>query len=178
MLRLTSTAQSLAPRVGLIASAITTVCCLGVSFALSLASSIGATFLTRDRTLEPLLAAALVVTILGTALTLRRHRNLAPLMIVLAGAALIFAALYGPLDTGLGVSGSSAAHGSHHAHDAMNDAMSATGGEGISARALVWTGLIAMLAGQGLDVLLLRRRANQRRSQPTPTAPARGWTAS
>lgn len=138
MLRLTPSAQSIAPRVGLIASAITTVCCLGVSFAVSLASSIGATFLTRDETLEPLLVAALLVTGLGTALTLRRHRNPAPLIAVLAGAALVFAALYGPLDTGIGVTAATAGHGSHHAHDAMTDAMpTSAGGGGISARALV-----------------------------------------
>jgi hypothetical protein len=170
MLRLTPSAQSIAPRVGLIASAITTVCCLGVSFAVSIASTIGATFLTRDKTLEPLLAAALLVTVLGTALTLRRHRNPAPLIVVLAGAALVFAALYGPLDTGIGVTGAATGHGSHHAHDAMTDAMSTgAGGGGIGARALVWIGLIAMLVGQGLDVLLLRRRV---RWQPAQSAGA------
>lgn len=56
MLRLTPSAESVAPRVGFVAAAITAVCCLGVSFAISFASSIGATFLTRDATPKPLLA--------------------------------------------------------------------------------------------------------------------------
>jgi len=110
VLRLTPSAERVAPRIGFVASAITTVCCLGVSFAVSFASSIGATFLIRDATLEPLLAVMLGVTIIATTLTLRRHRNPAPLIVVSIGAARVFAALSGPLNTGVGVTNATTAH--------------------------------------------------------------------
>jgi len=167
MLRLTASAESVAPRVGFVASAITTVCCLGLSFAISLASSIGATFLTRDATLKPLLAVMLGVTIIGTTLTLRRHRNPAPVIFVVIGAALVFAALYGPLDAGIGVSNATAGHGGHHA--AMGDSMSTNSDAhgGISARALVWIGLATMLTAQLVDAVLVRRGARGRGSKRT-----------
>jgi len=172
VLRLTPTA-TVAPRIGFVASAITTICCLGVSFAISLASSVGATFLTRDATLKPLLAVMLGVTIIATTLTLRRHRNLAPLIFVVLGAVLVFAALYGPLDAGIGVTDATAAHAAPGgAHDAMNDAMSANtrARGGISARALVWIGLATMLTAQLADAVLVRRRPRSTRPAPATAA--------
>jgi len=175
VLRLTVSAESVAPRIGFVASAITTVCCLGLSFAISLASSIGATFLTQDATLKPLLAVMLGVTIIGTTLTLRRHRNPAPLIFVVIGAVLVFAALYGPLDAGIGVSNATTGHGGHHAaHGAMNDAMTTSTGAhgGINARALVWIGLATMLTAQLADAVLVRRGARSRAPKPTKPATA------
>lgn len=130
-----------------------------MSFAISLASSIGATFLTRDATLKPLLAVMLGVTIIGTTLTSRRHRHPAPLIFVVIAAALIFAALYGPLDAGIGVHNATAGPGGHYAaHGAMHDAMRANSGAhgGVSARALVWIGLATMLIAQLADAVLVR----------------------
>ena len=63
------------PRAGAIAAGFTTLCCIGVSAALSLASAVGATFLTKDATLRPVLAATLALTVVGSALTYWRHRN-------------------------------------------------------------------------------------------------------
>jgi len=42
------------PRFGVIAAGFTALSCLGVAAALSLATSVGATFLTRDSSLRPL----------------------------------------------------------------------------------------------------------------------------
>ncbi len=46
-----------------------------------MASALGATFLLNDATLRPLLIATLVVTLIGSALTFRLHRN--PLPVIL-----------------------------------------------------------------------------------------------
>ncbi len=46
-----SVAQRWLPRAGLLSAASTTLCCLGISAALSLATAVGASFLTRDATL-------------------------------------------------------------------------------------------------------------------------------
>lgn len=43
-----SVAQRWLPRAGLLSAAFTTLCCLGISAALSLATAVGASFLTRD----------------------------------------------------------------------------------------------------------------------------------
>jgi len=69
------------PRIGTVGATITTFCCLGVAAALSLASAVGATFLTRDATLKPLLIATLTLTVIGSALTYGRHRNPIPLLL-------------------------------------------------------------------------------------------------
>lgn len=78
------------PRVGAAAAAFTTLCCLGFTAALSLASAIGATFLTRDATLKPLLVATIVLTVVGSALTYRRHRNPLPLILTALAGAWVF----------------------------------------------------------------------------------------
>ncbi len=78
------------PRAGAIAAAFTTMCCLGFAAALSLASAVGATFLTRDATLKPLLVATIIITVVGSALTYRRHRNPLPLILTALAGAWVF----------------------------------------------------------------------------------------
>jgi len=144
-------AGGLVPRVGFVASAITTVCCLGLSVAVSLASSIGATFLTRDATLRPLLAVALGITVAGSVWTYRRHRSLPPLILTVAAAALVYAALYGPL-TGVGGTHATDSRAGHQ--DTMTGAASSHGAG--SANVLVWIGLGLLLAGQLWDIRRVR----------------------
>jgi len=179
-------AGGLLPRAGFIASAITTVCCLGLSAAVSLASSIGATFLTRDATLQPLLAVTLAVTVLGSVWTYRRHRSLLPLLLTVAASTLIYSALFGPLDGGIGVTHAAAGHGAQHAaHDTMHDAMPSTatshGGHdamttvagshgGVSATVLVWIGLAGLLVAQLWDV----RRVRRCKISPSPASATGG----
>ena len=74
------------PRAGAVAAAFTTLCCLGFTAALSLASAVGATFLTRDATLKPLLVATIILTLVGSALTYRRHGNPLPLILTAPGS--------------------------------------------------------------------------------------------
>lgn len=81
--------QSL-PRAGAVAAAVATVCCLGLTAALSLASAAGATFLTEDATLKPLLLATIILTVVGSALTYRRHRNPLPLVLTALAGAWVF----------------------------------------------------------------------------------------
>jgi hypothetical protein len=80
--------------------------------------------------------------------TYRRHHSLPPLLLTIAAAVLVYAALYGPLDHGIGVSGG---HGAQHGttHDAMTTAAGSHGG--ISATVLVWIGLGLLLAAQVWD---------------------------
>src|SRR5712691_4114239 len=78
------------PRAGTVAAGFTTLCCIGVTAALSLASAVGATFLTRDATLKPLLAATIALTVVGSALTYRRHRNPFPLLLTAVAGAWVF----------------------------------------------------------------------------------------
>jgi len=67
---------------------------LGLAAALSLASSIGATFLTRDSSLRPVLIVTLAVTTLGTALTFWRHRS-SPVPLLFGAVAVVGAAALG-----------------------------------------------------------------------------------
>ncbi|MDQ3165964.1 MAG: MerC domain-containing protein [Actinomycetota bacterium] len=78
------------PRAGAAAAAFTTLCCLGFTAALSLASAVGATFLTRDATLKPLLVATIILTLVGSAFTYRRHRNPLPLILTALAGAWVF----------------------------------------------------------------------------------------
>lgn len=82
--------QRWTPRAGVIATGFTALCCLGVAAALSLATSVGATFLTRDSSLRPLLAATLLFTGLGSALTFTRHRKPGPLILTIAAGLWIY----------------------------------------------------------------------------------------
>jgi uncharacterized membrane protein (UPF0136 family) len=86
--------QRFLPRAGAIAAAFTTLCCLGLTAALSLASAAGATFLTEDATLKPLLAASIILTLVGSALTYRRHRNPVPLILTALAGAWVFLSIF------------------------------------------------------------------------------------
>jgi len=120
-----------------------------------LASSIGATFLTRDATLRPLLAVALGITVAGAVWTYRRHRSLPPLILTVAAAALVYAALYGPL-TGVGGTHATESRAGHRdaTHDTMTGAASSHGAG--SANVLVWIGLGLLLAAQIWDIRRVR----------------------
>lgn len=131
------------PRAGLLSAAFTTLCCLGISAALSLATAVGASFLTRDATLQPLLIVTLALTVIGSALTFRRHAQ-------------------AHQDGHAGMHDNAAASG----HDAMHDAATAGGhndahattaaGRG-SGGALVWVGLAVLIAAQLWDAVRVRR---------------------
>jgi mercuric ion transport protein len=69
-------------------------CCLGVSFLISGLTAIGAGFLIRDRYLLPILALFLLASIVGTALSMRRHGRKTPLVVSIAGAAVTFGGIF------------------------------------------------------------------------------------
>src|SRR5438445_3902028 len=129
------------PRVGAIASGFTTLCCIGLSVALSLASAVGATFLTRDDTLRPALIATLAFTIAGSAMTFRRHRSPWPLVLTTVASAWIYVFVFGPFEHG-------------HAQD---DATAASHGASRGPVALVWAGLAVLIAAQLWDFVRVRR---------------------
>lgn len=158
-------------RVGFVASAVTTVCCLGVAAAVSLATAVGATFLTRDATLKPLLVVSLAVTIAASAWTFSRHRGPGPLVLTVLASGLVFTALYGPLDTGIGVAHAATGHAS--AHPAMGDRMTAAAASqgGVSPRVLVWIGLAALLSAQIWDVRRTRRCVDPPDARHVPRRP-------
>ena len=162
--------SDLVPRAGFVASAVTTLCCLGLSSAISVASAVGATFLTRDSTLQPLLIAMLSVTVVGSAWTARRHRSLLPVLLTVVASVVVWSALYGPLDNGIGVTGTSAS--GHSSHDAMHDGMTASIGShgGISATVIVWIGLAVLLLAELWDVRRVRRCTVPRTSSQTGDA--------
>lgn len=83
------------PRLSGGAAIVTTLCCIGLSAVISLATAVGATFMTRDSSLRPILAVTLIITAIASAFTLRRHRNPLPLIITIASGALIFWTLFG-----------------------------------------------------------------------------------
>ncbi len=64
--------------VSVVAAGFTTLCRLGLSAALALASAVGAGFLTKDSTLRPILALTLALTVAGSALTYGRSRRRRP----------------------------------------------------------------------------------------------------
>ncbi|HEX9304663.1 MAG TPA: MerC family mercury resistance protein [Thermoanaerobaculia bacterium] len=68
-------------------------CCLGVSFLISGLTAIGAGFLIRDRYLLPILAAFLVISMVGTALSMRQHGRKTPLVLSVAGAVVTFSGI-------------------------------------------------------------------------------------
>lgn len=148
--------QQVVGPLGTAAAGFTTLCCLGVSAAVSLGTSLGATFLTRDSALRPLLAATLVVTVAASALTFWRHRGpVWPLAVSVAAAMMIYGAVY----IGLGAGGM---------HDAMaGEAPADTGtghrGLGNDRLALVWTGAALLIAAQLWDL----RRARSSRCAPS-----------
>jgi hypothetical protein len=155
--------QRLLPRAGAIAAGFTALCCLGISAALSLASSVGATFLTRDSSLKPLLAMTLVITALGSALTYWRHRHPGPLLLTAAAGAWVYlftfvvkTSSHTPMHDDMSHAHE---HGSHLTHAGL------TGGR----RTLVWLGLAVLIAAQVWDVMRVRR-AHRRAVQSPPPA--------
>ena len=143
--------------VGLVATGLTTACCLGLSVALSLATSVGATFMTRDSTLKPILFATLALTCAASALTFWRHRStILPLLMTIAASVAIYTLVYGfSLATG--------------GQDTMNDGMGdspttadagSTAHQGLSSgrQTLVWVSVALLLASQVWDVLRVRRK--------------------
>jgi hypothetical protein len=144
--------------VGVIAAGFTTLCCLGIAAALSFASSIGATFLTRDSSLRPILFVTLAVTTAGSALTYWRHRQtVVPLAVTVAASVWIYLAVFASVG-----------------HDAMHDNMadahvvavhhhSLSGGR----QALAGIGLAVLIGAQLWDLLRVR---TQRQLQATPVA--------
>ena len=147
--------QAVGP-LGAVAAGFTTLCCLGVSAAVSLGTSVGATFLARDSVLRPLLAGMLVVTVAGSALTFWRHRGLAwPLAVTVAASVAIYGAVY----VGLGTGG-------------MNDGMAGeapvlagAGHDGLSNGRLliVWASAALLIGAQLWDL----RRARRPRCSPS-----------
>jgi hypothetical protein len=57
-------------------------------------TAIGAGFLIRDRYLLPILAAFLVLSIVGTALSMRKHGRKTPLVVSIAGAAVTLGGIF------------------------------------------------------------------------------------
>ena len=76
------------------ATLFTTACCIGLPAVVSLATALGAGFLLTDRYLQPLLTTLVLVTIAAGALTYRRHRNLAPLLVTVLSADAIYWFIY------------------------------------------------------------------------------------
>jgi hypothetical protein len=74
---------------------LTTLCCLGFPALIGFLAALGAGFLVNDSYLEPLLAAALLLTLVIAGLHLRRHHRPGPLMLSLVAAGSTFFAIYG-----------------------------------------------------------------------------------
>ena len=146
--------QAVGP-VGTVAAGFTTLCCLGVSAAVSLGTSVGATFLTRDSALRPLLAATLAVTVAGSALTFWRHRGLAwPLVVTVAASLAIYSAVY----IGLGAGGmNDGMVGEAPAHAGVDH------GLGNGRLVIVWAGAALLIGAQLWDL----RRARRSRCSPS-----------
>lgn len=150
--------RAVAP-VGLIAAGFTAACCLGVSAALSFATALGATFMTRDATLEPILIATLLVTCAGSVLTYWRHRHtIGPLVMTIAASVWIYLLVFG-LDSAMH-DNMNDAHGSTAMHDALTNGR----------QALVWLGLALLISAQVWDLARLR----QRHVPVEPLAPPEG----
>jgi MerC mercury resistance protein len=126
------------PRASAVAAFLTTLCCLGLSAAISLATALGATFMTRDSSLRPILAVTLLITVAASVLTLRRHHNPLPLVLTVAAGALVFWTLFGggtghaatPEHGGTNASAPATAHSDEHAAptSAHSDEHATTGG--------------------------------------------------
>jgi len=148
---------------GLVTAGFTALCCIGVSAALSLATAVGATFLTRDSSLRPLLAASLAVTVLGSALTFRRHRRPGPLALTSTAAIWVYTSIYlvGGTHGGTG-------HGDHMADNMTDHATQAAHLAGFSGGRLtaVWLGLAVLVAAQVWDLVRIRTRHAPRRQAP------------
>lgn len=155
------------PRGAALIAGFATLCCLGLTALASLLTAIGATFLTTDATLQPLLIASLVITIAGSAFTWHRHRNPLPLLLTVVAAVTIFLSLYGNALFGHTAGGHSGGHSSDPMGDGMGDGMgggSATAG--LPGGLGVWIGLTLLVAAQVWDVWRLRVLKRQRACAP------------
>ena len=145
------------PRSAALVAGFATLCCLGLTALVSLLTAIGATFLTTDATLKPLLAVSLVITIVASGFTWRRHRNPLPLLLTVLAAGVIFWSLYGAQLFGRDAGG----HGGP-IHDPMVDGMGAnTASAGLPDGVGVWVGLVLLLTAQVWDVWRLRQLKRQ-----------------
>lgn len=151
--------QRLVPGAGLVAAGFTTLCCLGISAALSLATSVGATFLTTDRSLKPLLALTLLVTAIGSSLTFWRHRHPGPLLLTVFAGVWVYAFTFVIKSGAHAAMHDDMSHANHHGAQLTHAALS--GGQ----RALVWLGLGVLITAQLWDVLRVRSARHQREGQ-------------
>jgi len=124
--------QRVLPGGAAVAAGFTTLCCLGVSAALSLTSAVGAGFFVKDAVLRPALVVTVVIAAAGSAFTFRRHRNPLPVLVTLAAGAWIYWFVF-----------HATAHAGHG--DRMGDNMAQPSN-------LVWIGLAALIGAQAYDV--------------------------
>jgi hypothetical protein len=142
-----SAAQRAIASVGAVAATFTAMCCVGASAAVSLSTAMGATFLTRDATLRPLLAASLAVTVAGSALTFWQRRRPWPLALSAVAALWIYAFVYV-------VNSHSGQVGDHMGDHAGTHSAGFSGGR----LAAIWLGLAVLVGSQAWDLLDARRR--------------------
>lgn len=84
-------------KAGIVGAALAALCCLGISAAVSLVTTVGLGFLINDRVLAPLMIAFLALAIAGLALDSRHHRRRAALTLgVLGGVGLILFSFIAP----------------------------------------------------------------------------------
>lgn len=121
----------------------------------------GATFLTQDSTLRPILAGTLALTVAGSALTYWRHRH--PGQLILTALAAVW--VYGVIFLAGGSHGGYA-DVSTTDHMADHDHASAHAGLGGGRLALAWVGLAVLVAAQVWDVVRVCRRSATVRSAP------------
>jgi hypothetical protein len=132
------------------------MCCLGVSAALSLSTSIGATFLTRDATLRPILLAALGVTLTASALTYWRHRgSIGPLLVTFAASVWIYALIF-VVDSNHGGASHDTTNDHFDAH--ASTAAAVQHGFSTTTQVLVWAGFAVLVGAQLWDLLRIRAR--------------------
>lgn len=143
--------QRLLPGGAAIAAGFTTLCCIGVSAAVSFASAVGAGFFVKDSVLRPALVITVVISAIGSAFTFRRHRNPLPVLVTLAAGAWICWFVF--------------VASSHAGGDRMNDHMGDTMTQPSN---LVWVGVAALIAAQVYDAY---RTARACRLQPSTSAP-------
>lgn len=143
--RVAQPAPRLISAIGAVATAFTTMCCLGVATAVSFASSIGATFLTQDSSLRPALIVSLAVSTGGAALTYWRHRhNPIPIILTVAAGAAIYSLIF--------------AHPNSAMHDHMPDAGATHVHHlGTGRQALIWASFAVLIGAQVWDYLRVRR---------------------
>jgi len=148
---------------GLVTAGFATLCCIGVSAALSLATAVGATFLTRDSALRPLLAASLTVTVLGSALTFWRRRRPGPLALTAGAAIWVYAFVYL-----VGGNHQATGHGDHMTDHMTDHVAHAAHHGGFSGGRLtaVWLGLAVLVITQVWDMVGAQRAV---RCQPPRT---------